>query len=132
MTLTETAPASGQAAPTLQTIETKRIISASSYYAGKQFQSDPRHLPVRQRRTSFLWNNQYYEITEFISPRPEKGLVLLAVQENEDNQQSSGTGGLPPFLDAVEEVTGREEYSAYYVSLDEEERKRRLSASKKT
>eukprot|EP01138_Halocafeteria_seosinensis_P005171 gb/GECG01005288.1/.p1 GENE.gb/GECG01005288.1/~~gb/GECG01005288.1/.p1 ORF type:complete len:672 (+),score=75.18 gb/GECG01005288.1/:1-2016(+) len=131
VTLTETSPASGQEAPTLQTIETKRIISASAYFAGKQFQSDPLHLPVRQRRTSFLWNNQYYEITEFISPRPENGLVLLAVQENEDSQ-ASGTDLLPPFLDAVEEVTGREEYSAYYVSLDEEERERRLAASNKT
>lgn len=130
VTLTETSPTSDQEAPTLQTIETKKIISASAYYAGKHFQGDPSHHPVHQRRISFLWNSQYYEITEFLSPRPEEGLVLLAVQENEDSPDKGSDLILPPFLEIYEEVTGREQYSAYYVSLEENERLRRLEGAK--
>jgi CYTH domain-containing protein/predicted ATPase len=64
---------------------------------------DPECEPVIKRRYCFLWDNYYYELDEFISPRA--GLVLLEIEDGDDIIT------LPPFLDIECEVTGVKGYT---------------------
>lgn len=116
-----------------QNIETKRIISARAFGRYVSTDSDPQHHRVRQCRTSFLAGNQYFEVTEYLSPRRTEGLVMLMVQEAPEVVSTSGDTAsrleLPSFLEVANEVTGQEEYSAYYLSLRSAERARRLRAA---
>jgi hypothetical protein len=73
------AEADGAEAP-VRKIERKRIITAREYSNAVRFLADPARHVVRQRRISFLWEGQYFEITEYLAPQEAAGLTMLNVQ----------------------------------------------------
>jgi len=93
-----------------QKIERKRIIRSREYKAAIATMADPSRRVVRQIRHSFLWESHYYEIYVYDTPR--HGLCILNTQVDGEKDTP-----LPPFLKLVKEVTGDEQYSAYFVSL---------------
>ena len=60
---------------------------------------------------AFLYDNTHHEI--YVYKKPCQGLSLLLVQVFSDDANPL----LPPFLPVAAEVTGRNEYSAYQLSV---------------
>jgi hypothetical protein len=98
--------------PDGQVIEQKHIISKRVYESATSTQADPSRRRVVQKRTTFLWRSQYFEIYEYVEPR--SGLCVLNAQVPHG---TSGSMDLPPFLEVDEEVTENAKYSAYNISL---------------
>ena len=77
-------------------IETKRIMSARGYTRAVATLADPSHEVVRQRRSIFMYQNQYCEVNEYLSPAASGGMCLLSVQatdedgKDEDSAQAAG------------------------------------------
>lgn len=93
--------------------EQKRILTAREYSIAVKQRTDPSRYVVRQRRISFMWNQTYYEIVEYLTPEP--GLCLLHVQD--DGSQVTGPPTVPDWISLGEECTHSALTSAYYLSL---------------
>jgi len=93
-------------------VEKKRIINKREYFASLKQRDLSRH-EIRQKRISFLYKHQSFNI--HVYEKPMEGLCILHVQvEGEDKVD------LPPFLDLERRLTKSKEdskYSAYAVSL---------------
>lgn len=74
-----------------------------------QRQSDPERITVKKKVHCFLYDNVYYELHQFIEPNI--GLTILNT-EIEPNQKPN----LPSFLKVVSEVTGKKQFSSYYIA----------------
>ena len=126
-------------------IETKRIMSARGYVRAVATMADPEHEVVRQRRSIFMYQNQYCEVNEYLTPDAVSGMCLLSVQATQDDSKDedgedaagdshvSGDMGspkpvkkglqaeaawlkLPSFLRVQQEVTGERAFSAHTLS----------------
>lgn len=86
----------------------ERAVAGREYLA-LQRQKDTERLPVKKKVYCFLYNNIYYELHQFIEP--DIGLTILNT-EIETNQKPD----LPPFLKVCGEVTGKKQFSSYYIS----------------
>lgn len=93
-------------------LETKRIISKREYAHYVQ-RADPTRRVVRQRRTSFLWRDRFFEIDSYI--RPHKGLCLLRCQIS--SERDDPRTEFPDWLAVELDVTHDSSYSAYRLSL---------------
>ncbi|MCU0656729.1 MAG: AAA family ATPase [Polyangiaceae bacterium] len=89
-----------------QRVELQRTISPREY-AALCAQADPARRTLRKRRTCFVWEQQYFEIDEFLDPIT--GLALLSVELSSPEQDVT----LPPFLTVEREVTSKPEFSGY-------------------
>ncbi len=86
-------------------IETEQQINSNLYITMLQ-QADPYRRTIEKTRRSFIWKGQFFELDEYKVP---EGLMILetkGVAANEDVK-------MPPFLEAVEDITGRKEYYNY-------------------
>ena len=86
-------------------IETEQQINSNLYLTMLQ-QADPYRRTIEKTRRSFIWKGQFFELDEYKVP---EGLMILetkGVAANEDVK-------MPPFLEAVEDITGRKEYYNY-------------------
>ena len=90
-----------------QRVELKRLVTRREYF-DLILQKDPSTQTVSKKRYSFLYNDQYFELDQFISPHP--GLYLLEFYFEKDKPID---GIIPPFLEIEREVTGEKEYSMY-------------------
>eukprot|EP00038_Savillea_parva_P014617 m.11555 g.11555 ORF g.11555 m.11555 type:complete len:432 (-) comp2853_c0_seq1:115-1410(-) len=93
--------------------EKKQIINETLYNHLVINHKDPTRLVVKQERWCCMWedeNNErhYFEIHKYM----DRDLNLLYVQLSDSTER----GKVPPFLSVVEEVTGKESYSANYLS----------------
>ena len=85
-------------------VERERRITAREY-ADMLLRADPDRMPIQKLRTCFVWGRHYFELDTFVSPR--QGLHLLEVEFDEPGAELE----LPPFLEVLEEVTEKPEYS---------------------
>jgi len=95
-----------------QTIEMKKIISATEYGENVAERADPLRRTVRQHRMTFLYEQTHYEI--YVYKKPCRGLSLLLVQVFADDANPV----MPPFLELGQEVTGQNQFSAYQLSIE--------------
>lgn len=100
-------------------IEVKRIITAREYNAAHRNRDTSRHIVI-QKRISFLWKMQSFNI--LIYKEPVDHLCLVHVQssvegEDQDNEISSGVD-MPDFLDVERKLEETDkEYGAHHISL---------------
>lgn len=95
-------------------VETKRLLTAREYALYVTQQADPTRRVVKQKRTSFLWRNRFFEIYEY--GKPHEGLCVLYCQIAPGDGEVADLE-LPPWLGVVRECTGEAEFSAYTLSL---------------
>jgi predicted ATPase len=91
-----------------------RAITGREYIALLR-QMDSRRLTVKKKVHCFVHDNHYYEIHKF--SEPNIGLVIA----NTEAEQAQ----LPPFLTSPAEVTGRKEFSSYFISKHFQRKERR-------
>jgi CYTH domain-containing protein len=92
-----------------QRVEIRRNISPREYEAMRQ-QSDPSRVPILKLRRCFLYNDRYFQLDIYQSPR--KGLAMLeAYLDTEQGEEMI----LPPFLKCTN-VTDNTDYSMYNLS----------------
>lgn len=93
-------------------VESERLISAKDYRLLSQHQ-DPRTDVVRKRRHCFVYKNQYFELDVFREPVRHKGLHILEIELTEEGEGVE----LPPWIEVVEDVTERREYSNHALAI---------------
>lgn len=84
--------------------EIERQISELEYEVLKE-QADPSRRPIYKKRNYFLWQNQYFELDEFIDPCT--GMLILEIELDEPGQEVV----LPPFIKIDHEVTDDPTYT---------------------
>jgi hypothetical protein len=97
-------------------IESKRILNAREYESYLKFKDESRH-QVKVKRTSFLYEDTYYEVNEYESPNSGLTFVNVQLVEGVGDESLSVMPKFPPFLSIIEEITDSEKYSAYELSV---------------
>ena len=90
-------------------VEKEQMISGREYLNLLQ-RADKELQTVKKKRFCFLWENQYFELDCFDSPK--KDLVVLEAELENDSDSIA----LPPFLEVEREVTNEPEYSNYEIA----------------
>lgn len=99
-----------------QTIEKKRIITKREYLSLFNNRDKSRYI-VRQKRISFLWNLQSFNVHVFKEPSDDICILHAQVQSSPDNNDKVD---MPSFLDVDRLITDSmedEAYGAYQISL---------------
>lgn len=99
-----------------QTIEKKRIITKREYLSLFNNRDKSRYI-VRQKRISFLWNLQSFNVHVFKEPSDDICILHAQVQSSPD---SNDKVDMPSFLDVDRLITDSmedEAYGAYQISL---------------
>lgn len=94
-----------------QRLELKRNLNRRQY-TDLFLLKDPSRHTIRKFRTSFLYNDQYFELDQFVSPHA--GLVLLEFYTKKD---ADWKVIVPDFIPIEGEVTPNPEYSMYNLAL---------------
>ena len=99
-------------------IEVKRIITAREYNAAYRNRDTSRHIVI-QRRISFLWEMQSFNV--IVYKEPVDKLCLVHVQqssvEGEDDSGINTSIDMPDFLQVERILEGDKEYGAHHISL---------------
>ena len=90
-------------------LEKEEQISALDYVRLKE-RRNPDMAAIRKNRYCFLFNNQYYEVDEFLEPR--RRLCLMEVELADENQEVE----IPPFVKVRKEVSDDPRYSNYEIA----------------
>jgi hypothetical protein len=102
-----------------EVIEHKRIISQREYSAAYFTRDQSRHV-VQQRRISFLYENQSFQVHVYVQPAPDL-CILHAQVEQQGKDDKEEEVKLPPFLNVDRQVNDSKEdeakYGAYSISL---------------
>lgn len=85
-------------------IELEEQISELEYETLK-LQADPDRRPIFKKRNYFIWDNQQFELDEFVDPL--SGTLILEVELDDINQDIE----LPPFIHVEKEITNDSSYS---------------------
>ena len=99
-----------------QTIEKKRIITKREYTSLFNNRDKSRYI-VRQKRISFLWKLQSFNVHVFTEPSDDICILHAQVQSSPDNNDEVD---MPSFLDVDRFITDSvedEAYGAYQISL---------------
>ena len=88
--------------------ETEKGITAVEPFGLMRFK-DPRCRVIHKDRHCFVYDNQYFELDEFLGM---DGLVVLEIELTEENDKVD----LPPFLDVLREVTGDLNYTNHEIA----------------
>ena len=86
-------------------IETEQQVNSNLYIAMMQ-QADPYRRTIEKTRRSFIWKGQFFELDTYKVP---EGLMILETKGVTANEEVK----IPPFLEAVEDITGRKEFYNY-------------------
>ena len=86
-------------------IETEQQVNSNLYITMMQ-QADPYRRTIEKTRRSFIWKGQFFELDTYKVP---EGLMILETKGVTANEEVK----IPPFLEAVEDITGRKEYYNY-------------------
>lgn len=68
-------------------------------------QADPSRRPIFKKRNYFLWQNQYFELDEFVDPFT--GTLILEIELDDPKQEVI----IPPFIKIDREITDDSSYS---------------------
>ena len=86
-------------------IDTEQQVNSNLYITMMQ-QADPYRRTIEETRRSFIWKGQFFELDTYKVP---EGLMILETKGVTANEEVK----IPPFLEAVEDITGRKEYYNY-------------------
>ncbi len=86
-------------------IETEQQVNSNLYITMMQ-QADPYRRTIEKTRRSFIWKGQFFELDTYKVP---EGLMILETKGVAANEEVK----IPPFLEAVEDITGRKEFYNY-------------------
>lgn len=86
-----------------QRVEVERQITPSEY-VNLMGTADPAKRTIHKRRRCFVWDNRYFELDTFISPKLPHCLLEI------EDVAMDETISFPPFLKVIEEVTKNAEY----------------------
>lgn len=100
-----------------EVIEQKRIISQREYNIAYMTRDNHRHV-VRQRRISFLYAQQSFNVHVYVQPAKGLGILHAQVEGSDDGEPEVK---LPPFLDVERRLNNSQEdelkYGAYSISV---------------
>jgi len=99
----------GGANETDQKTVLERQISGREYVA-LQKQADPSCITVKKRLRCFIYNNQYFQLSQYVEP--ENGITVLET-ESVDTEHPCD---LPDWLKTSKEVTEEVDFSSYSIS----------------
>ena len=101
-----------------QRIETKRILTSRDYGYAVAQRADPTRHVVVQRRFTFIWKDQSFQIHQYTSPYHVAGLAVLHCNAVEAGAVANGAGlELPPFLEVGDKLNDDGPKSAYMISV---------------
>lgn len=92
--------------------EEERRLDSTEYQILTRQLHDASRQTIHKRRHCFLWENQYFELDMFTSPKRLRGLAILEIELTELNDRVT----LPPFLNIGREITGEPQYSNYHLA----------------
>lgn len=99
-------------------IEQKRIISQREYLAAYLTRDHTRHV-IRQRRISFLYSQQSFNVHSYVEPVSGVDILHAQVEAPLDSSEEPEVV-LPPFLDVDRRLTSSKEdeiqFGAYGIS----------------
>ena len=104
------------------TIETKRIITKREYFSLFSNRDKSRHI-VRQKRISFLWKIQSFNVHVYQEPVSDICILHAQVKASPDSSEIEREVDIPPFLDVDRPITDSEDdaqFGAYNISLNTE------------
>lgn len=96
--------------PGNEQIETERQVG-DALYESLLTQGDPYRHAIHKMRESFIWEGQYFELDRYLGRL--EGLVILETKGIAQGEEVK----LPPSIKIVEDITGRNEYYNYNLSL---------------
>jgi len=95
----------------LKMIGLSRNISGREYL-GLQKQADPSRRVLKKLLHCFTYNNFYYELEAFVSPKI--GMTVVSVEVDESHESKNIT--FPPFIKVIADITDADEFKSYTIS----------------
>ncbi|KAB7506281.1 TRPL translocation defect protein 14, partial [Armadillidium nasatum] len=102
-----------------QIVEVKTAISQRDW-TNMLTQADEHHLPIYKKRRCFLHNNQYFQLDIYQEPCHPRCNDLILLETYSTLNPEELRKRLPHFLNIVDNVTGRPDYSMFNLSLKDE------------
>ncbi len=102
-------------------IEVKRIITQREYNTAFRNRDTSRHV-VKQKRISFIWNMQSFNIHIYQEPKDVNNLCIVHVQQQSDSEGEDAAGhvNMPDFLHVERKIEDckedEEKYGAFNIS----------------
>ena len=96
--------------PNNEQVVTERQID-NNLYESLMRQADPYRLSIHKVRKTFIWRGQFFELDTYLSPA--SGLQILETKGIVDHEDVN----FPPFLEVLEDITGKTEYYNYNLAL---------------
>lgn len=96
--------------PGNEQVETERQVG-DALYESLMAQADPYRRTIHKRRESFIYEGQYFELDRYLDQL--QGLVILETKGVAQGEEVK----LPASIRIVEDITGRQEYYNYNLSL---------------
>ena len=91
-------------------VVTERQID-NNLYESLMRQSDPYRQSIHKIRKTFIWRGQFFELDTYLSPM--RNLQILDTKGIVDHENVN----FPPFIEVVEDITGKTEYYNYNLAL---------------
>ncbi|MCR5077799.1 MAG: AAA family ATPase [Prevotella sp.] len=91
-------------------VETERQID-NNLYESLMRQADPYRCTIHKIRKTFIWRGQFFELDTYLEPT--SNLQILETKGIVDHEDVN----FPPFLEVVEDITGKTEYYNYNLAL---------------
>ncbi|EHG17177.1 hypothetical protein HMPREF9138_00505 [Prevotella histicola F0411] len=96
--------------PTNEQVETERQID-NNLYESLMRQADPYRYSIHKIRKTFIWRGQFFELDRYLEPI--SNLQILETKGIVDHEDVN----FPPFLEVLEDITGKTEYYNYNLAL---------------
>lgn len=96
--------------PTNEQVETERQID-NNLYESLMRQADPYRYSIHKIRKTFIWRGQFFEMDTYLEPI--SNLQILETKGIVDHEDVN----FPPFLEVLEDITGKTEYYNYNLAL---------------
>ena len=91
-------------------VVTERQID-NNLYESLMRQADPYRQSIHKIRKTFIWRGQFFELDTYLSPM--HNLQILETKGIVDHEDVN----FPPFIEVVEDITGKTEYYNYNLAL---------------
>ncbi|WP_449032048.1 AAA family ATPase [Prevotella histicola] len=95
---------------TNEQVETERQID-NNLYESLMRQADPYRYSIHKIRKTFIWRGQFFELDTYLEPI--SNLQILETKGIVDHEDVN----FPPFLEVLEDITGKTEYYNYNLAL---------------
>jgi len=96
--------------PNNEQVVTERQID-NNLYESLMRQADPYRQSIHKIRKTFIWRGQFFELDTYLAPCSH--LQILETKGIADHEDVN----FPPFIEVVEDITGKTEYYNYNLAL---------------